>query len=261
MTQTELLEIARRLLEDGGPDALTMDRLAREAGIGRSSVYRLIGSREALLDLLAAAGVDTGERADVRERVLAAAREVFGRVGLDGATIEAIAEVADVGTATIYRHFGDKAGLLRAFVASHAPRRAVWATAAAPSGDLATDLERVVQAALEHLTGNAPLIRLMLMERLRGSDALGELAQAPDRTIHGLTRILEHYGALGQIEASEAPRLARALMGMVFSFGLLGDVWALPGDCVPARDARFLVDLFLRGAPAPGASVSQRGAP
>lgn len=261
MTLSEIVEVARRILDEAGVAALTMDRLAREAGISRTSTYRLVGSREALLERLAAAGVDIGERADVRDRVLAAARELFSRQGLESATIEAIAETAEVGPATIYRHFGDKAGLLRAFIASVSPRKRVWATAHEPSGELAADLEQVARAALEHMVANQDLTRLMLLEQLRGSTVLGELSRSPDRTIHAIARLLAHYADRGDIVAHDPLRLARAFQGLVFSFGLLPMIWATPGDCAPEADAAWLVRLFLDGVPRGSSPAAQRGCP
>lgn len=253
MNQHELLAIARRLVEEGGVEALTMEALAEAAGISRSSTYRLVGSREALLDQLAAAGVDVGARGDVRARVLAAATAVFARHGLDGATIEAIAEAAGVGTATVYRHFGDKQGLLAAYLDTLAPRRAVWAAAREPSDDVQADLERLARAALTQMTANEPLLRLMFLEKLRGNSILGELANSPDRSIHGLAALLRHHIDRGTIVAEDPYRLARAFQGMVLSFGMLGSMWALPGTGDPEQDARLVVDIFLRGV--------QRGAP
>lgn len=242
-TTEDLLEIARRLVDEGGPEALTMDRLAEAAGVSRSTVYRLVGSREALVQQLGGAEVR-----GVRERVLAAAREVFARHGLEAATIEAVAEAAGVGAATIYRQFGDKKGLLLAFVGSLRHRRIVRDTAREPSGDLAADLERLAVAVLQQLKEEESLVRLVFTERLRGSGLLGEIASAPDRTIHGLAALLRHYAARGELIDEEPYRLARVFQGMLLGFGLFGVVGNLPGDGDPERDAALVVSLFLRGA-------------
>jgi AcrR family transcriptional regulator len=53
-----------------------------------------------------------------RERVLAAARECFGRDGLD-AQMDDIAACAGVGVGTVYRHFATKDALLEALAADH----------------------------------------------------------------------------------------------------------------------------------------------
>src|SRR5690349_14931045 len=60
-------------------------------------------------------------RADARrnrERVLEAAREIFGRDGID-AQIDDIAACAGVGVGTVYRHFATKDALVQALAAKY----------------------------------------------------------------------------------------------------------------------------------------------
>src|SRR5262245_47222458 len=59
------------------------------------------------------------ERADAarnRARVLAAAAELFGRLGVDSVSMDAVAAEAGVGKGTLFRRFGDKAGLAAALL-------------------------------------------------------------------------------------------------------------------------------------------------
>jgi AcrR family transcriptional regulator len=44
-----LLDAARELIADGGTDALTMDRLAERAGVGKGTIFRRFGSRAGLM--------------------------------------------------------------------------------------------------------------------------------------------------------------------------------------------------------------------
>lgn len=44
-----LLASARRLLDSGGVDALTMEAIAKDAGVGKGTVFRRFGSRSGLL--------------------------------------------------------------------------------------------------------------------------------------------------------------------------------------------------------------------
>ena len=60
-----ILEAARRVLAERGPDALTMDAVAIAAGVGKGTVFRRFGNREGL----AAALVD-GEMRDFQNRFL-----------------------------------------------------------------------------------------------------------------------------------------------------------------------------------------------
>jgi AcrR family transcriptional regulator len=51
-------------------------------------------------------------RADTRRRLLDAAAELFAARGVEGASIDAIAELADRTSGAVYDHFGGKEGLL-----------------------------------------------------------------------------------------------------------------------------------------------------
>ena len=55
-------------------------------------------------------------RAETRERLLAAAAELFAERGVDGSSVDAIAERADRTSGAIYDHFGGKSGLLFALL-------------------------------------------------------------------------------------------------------------------------------------------------
>jgi AcrR family transcriptional regulator len=47
-----LLDAARRLIADRGPDAVTMDDVAVEAGVGKGTLFRRFGSRSGLMLVL-----------------------------------------------------------------------------------------------------------------------------------------------------------------------------------------------------------------
>jgi AcrR family transcriptional regulator len=53
---------------------------------------------------------------ELRQRILAAAKKLFARHGIDKVTIDALAHEADVAAPTIYALFESKAGLLRAII-------------------------------------------------------------------------------------------------------------------------------------------------
>jgi AcrR family transcriptional regulator len=55
-------------------------------------------------------------RTETRERLLDAAAALFAEQGIDGASIDAIAEAADRTSGSIYAHFGSKDGLLTALL-------------------------------------------------------------------------------------------------------------------------------------------------
>jgi AcrR family transcriptional regulator len=59
------------------------------------------------------------ERCDAaanRKRILAAARALFAERGVDGTSMDAVAAAAGVGKGTLFRRFGDRAGLIDALL-------------------------------------------------------------------------------------------------------------------------------------------------
>jgi AcrR family transcriptional regulator len=79
-----------------------------------------------------------------RSKVLAAARATFAGEGLD-AEMSSIAERADVGVGTVYRHFPTKQALLEALTSDHFERLAQIARASAGEGGAPWEvIERMV---------------------------------------------------------------------------------------------------------------------
>jgi AcrR family transcriptional regulator len=241
-----VLAAAARLLAEG-EDALTMSRLAAEAGLSRATLYRAVGGREAILDALEATGHDVGVRAGARERILAGAREVFGRAGFDAATVEEIAAAAGVGVATVYRHFGDKDGLVAAFLDHVAPRRAVRAAQRSFTGDLRRDLESVAAQVLAAMRDDAPVVRVMLLEALREGPAITTARAAQSRSMEAIAALLREHAAAGELRDLDPGVLAQSFAGMLFAFGVLGPVMRGAPAPDPDATARTLTGVFLDG--------------
>jgi AcrR family transcriptional regulator len=59
---------------------------------------------------------ERGDAAANRKRILAAARALFAERGVDGTSMDAVACAAGVGKGTLFRRFGDRAGLTEALL-------------------------------------------------------------------------------------------------------------------------------------------------
>jgi AcrR family transcriptional regulator len=95
------------------------------------------------------------ERADAarnRAAILAAATRLIGERGIDAVSVDDVASAAGVGKGTVFRRFGDKAGLVRAVVDSTA---ASWIQAASlecrSAGEFAGTL-------FDHVLASLPLV-------------------------------------------------------------------------------------------------------
>jgi AcrR family transcriptional regulator len=102
------------------------------------------------------------ERADAaenRRRVLAAACRLFGEHGAANVSMDQVAAAAGVGKGTLFRRFGDRAGLARAILSEHeAGLQDTLIRGEPPAGPGAPARERLVafgRAYLEFLEANA----------------------------------------------------------------------------------------------------------
>lgn len=244
--EEKIVQAAETLLNDVG-DGFTMEQLEARAEVSRATIYRRVGSKRALLErLVRDQGVEREASTDVRTRVLAAARTVFGRRGLVAATMEQIAEEAGVGVATVYRHFGDKDGLTRAFIDETTPRTTVRAVALHPTDDVEADLLTIVGATLRFFFDNRDLLRLVFM----GSDTerryLESLRERSDSTLGRLTDYFEAQRSSGRVKGDgEAAEMALALLGMVLAFAVIGPLHYATDLERPQRVSRLIVTLFL----------------
>ncbi|NUT93800.1 MAG: helix-turn-helix transcriptional regulator [Saccharothrix sp.] len=107
------------------------------------------------------------ERADAarnRAAVLGAAAALFREHGVEAVSMDAIAAAAGVGKGTLFRRFGDKAGLAAALLGEQERglKEAVLTgpPPLGPGADGPTRVRAFVEAYLDHLVSNLALIRM-----------------------------------------------------------------------------------------------------
>ncbi|MBN1660545.1 MAG: TetR family transcriptional regulator [Anaerolineae bacterium] len=245
-----ILDVAERLLVAEPDGDFTMERLAAESHLSRATLYRRIGSKEALLQRLAderGLEVEVLDGPDIPARILHAARVAFGKNGLTRTTMEEIAVEAGLGVATLYRHFGDRENLVRAFMQHYAPQRAFERVAAQSRGDIEADLTQLITEMLTFLHENRDMIWLGLVEGEKTEHLLARLREAPKGTRVDLVRFFEAAVASGRLRRRDPEQMATALAGMLMAFALQVPVFSA-GPLEDAREtAEFIADLFLHG--------------
>ena len=107
------------------------------------------------------------ERADAarnRQRVLAAASRLFAEHGVEGVTMDAVAQAAGVGKGTVFRRFGDKSGLAASLLDERERElQGAILSGAPPLGPGSPPRERAIaffDAYVTYLSGHLELIRL-----------------------------------------------------------------------------------------------------
>jgi AcrR family transcriptional regulator len=148
------------------------------------------------------------ERADAarnREKVLAAAERLFAERGADCVTMEAVAAAAGVGKGTVFRRFGDRAGLAAAIL---------------------SERERRFQE-----------------DFLRGPPPLGPGAPPTARLIAFGLRLLQHYADWGEVVAMAEEGLARYRSGPFLFYRMHLGMLVREGD--PEADVEYVADALL----------------
>lgn len=249
--EQNILDVAVRLITNDTNNQFTMDQLVAETAVSRATIYRRFGSKEGLLKRLAAErgiAIDSLETPDARTRIKKAASVVCRQYGILNATMEQIAAEANVGVATVYRHFGDKESLIRAFIEEESPHKLIRAMTLKHDADIETNLHQIVTEMLIFLKENQDFLRMTFVSNAETYDYLAKIREAPSRTLHRLATFFETEIAAGHLKAENPQDMAAALLGMSLSFGvILPTFYDDAHSQSSAETARFIVRLFLEG--------------
>jgi AcrR family transcriptional regulator len=236
-----------------GIDGFTIGQVAAKTGVSRSTIYRYVGNKEMLLERLAHERGEAFEKSDTRLRILKAARGVFGREGLAAVTMEQIAHEASVGVATVYRHFGDKESLIRAYIEEMVPRNAIHTRTLHATDDIEDDLEQIVEIITTFFFDNRDVLRLVILGGKTERVYFKVLRQGSDRTLDMLANYFRSQMDAGRLQnLGEPEELALALMGMMLAFAVIGPLHYGTEFDLPERISKFIVTIFmndLRGNP------------
>ena len=143
---------------------VSLDEIARRAGISRATLYRRIGSRRALDDAVRAAGVDPGGRPDVKARATAAAADLIEAGGLAALTLEAVAARADCSVAALHSQVGGRDGLLAATFERFSPLPRIEELFAQTPATLEEGVRRIYEIAFDTFESRRELLFALLAD-------------------------------------------------------------------------------------------------
>ncbi len=168
-----------------------------------------------------------------RERLLAAAAELFGRDGVAAVGVSRVIERAEVGQMSLWRAFGSKRGLIEAWLRqvdeeNLAEMRSAVAGDASPRDRLAELIDAYCRRAGDPAFVGCPLVRASAEPGATGPIA-GDLARAHKEAMLGLFAILAE-----QAGAPEPGDLAAQLLYVVEGAGVAAGL----GVAAPLHAAR-----------------------
>ncbi|OEV10869.1 TetR/AcrR family transcriptional regulator [Streptomyces nanshensis] len=190
-----------------------------------------------------------------REALLAAAREVFAASGLD-APLDEIARRAQVGNATLYRHFPDRAALVEAVFHERLTSTRRAGEEARARDDAWAGLTDYLEGIFAGLASDRAANDLMTTG-IRGVPSLDALHVHNRETVGTLLSRAQEQGVVRDDVVAEDLLFALAALGRVVpaSAGVVPGAWrrylALLLDCLRAEAARPL--------PAPALTPDQLG--
>ena len=151
-------------------------------------------------------------RTDSRQRLLAAARRTFARLGFERATVRDIADEAGVAQGLLYNYFRSKDDLLREVFLDGTRDVAAAFAAGAASGTPPERLERLIRRSFEIVRERRDFWQLsyMLRHHPRTVEVLGDALPA---WTAGVRRDLE--ALLREIGYRDAEELARVLFAAI----------------------------------------------
>ncbi len=154
-----------------------------------------------------------------RRQILAGARDAFGELGYERASVDLVAARAGVSKATIYNHFDDKRALFVACFSEEADglRDGLLASLSEPEGELGPALERFGRELLRILTSPAivSLYRHTIAEAGRFPE-VGEtlFARGPNAVYAAVAAWLQRWQARGALRLEDARTAAVHLVMM-----------------------------------------------
>jgi AcrR family transcriptional regulator len=154
--------------------------------------------------------------------LIAAARQLFARHGYAGASVRAITRLARVNLGAVTYHFGSKAALYDATLASITdPFRERLARAAATEDPALDRIERVVRAVFEYLHEQPDFGRFIPQVMARGRNVPGPVRRTMEAN-HGLIAGLIRQGQKdGTIRRGDARLMALSVGAQPFFLTLM----------------------------------------
>ncbi|STC70070.1 TetR/AcrR family transcriptional regulator [Corynebacterium pilosum] len=148
-----------------------------------------------------------------REQLITVGRSVFAERGVDGTSVEEIAQRADVSKPVVYEHFGGKEGLYAVIIDREMLHLEQVITQALQGGSWRARIEQAVIELLTYVEEQTDGFLILVRDQVPGEERSYAtlLNMAVGQVSHILARAFEHQG----LDPELATLYGQALVGMV----------------------------------------------
>lgn len=216
-----------------------MNEVAAAAGVAVRTLYRLFGSRQALLREAGCA-----PEPSARQRILDAALDQVGTQGLAELSMDELAAAAGVSRATLYRLFPGKSVLFGGLIRTFSPWEPVADVIdAIPDGDPEDVIPAVGRAIAEAMQGRVGVLLRMVFELLQGDPDTAEgMRESMARGLPDLVTYLTSQMQAGRLRPMH-PVLAIQLLAGPIVVHLLTRPLAEAFTDLETADSEFLDEM------------------
>ena len=160
-----------------------------------------------------------------RDRLIAAGRAEFHRVGYDGASIRTITTKARANLGAVTYHFGSKSALYHAVVESiTGPFVAQVAEAAAAGGAPLARVERILRAFLGYVLEHPEIPAFMAREMVSARQLPPPVAKAIQHNLGALAAAIADGQQDGSIRSGDTQLMAVSTVSQPFHFAFAGKI-------------------------------------
>jgi AcrR family transcriptional regulator len=222
-----------------------MEELAEAAGVTVRTLYRLFGSRQALLR-----EAECTPKPETRQVILEAALELVGRQGLAELSMDDLAAAAGVSRATLYRLFPGKSALFGALVRTYSPWEAIVDVIEAMPGGTPDEVVPAIGLAMASaMEGRMGLLLRVVTELVKGDpDTLAGAAHGMARGLPDLVRYLDEQMRAGRLRRMHPIVACQLLAGPIVAHLLTRPLAeSFPGFTLPSNEVvEQIVGAWLR---------------
>jgi AcrR family transcriptional regulator len=160
---------------------------------------------------------------NIKDKLIAVARELFARRGYDRVSVREITSRAHANLGAITYHFGSKEALYHAAIASFAePLVAAISTAAQADGNPLDRIEGILRAFLGHLGDNPQVPSVLLRELASDHPLPPPMADAMRRNLGNIVNTVVAGQKDGSIRAGDPLLMALTVVAQIFFFRVAG---------------------------------------